>query len=230
MSQLAGRRPYAARMPAGERCTQLLDAALRIAADQGFAAVSMERVARAAGVTRPVVYGLFPDRGALLSALLERETVRAQAALAPVLPPVPKPGDDVDPDVLLVVGIRAYLTAVRESPDTWRLVLFPAEGAPPELQAAVTASRTDSLEQVRRLLNWGIAARRTQASRREPTPGLTTLLAPSPTATVDVELFARMLVGLAEGAARMVLDEPDSWPVERFAVFTEQMLDALAVR
>ena len=225
MSQITGRRPYAARLPAEERRTQLLDAALRIAADQGFAAVTMDRVARAAGVTRPVVYGLFPDRGALLSALLERETARAQAALTTVLPPVPGAGDDIDPDALLVAGIRAYLTAVRESPDTWRLVLFPVEGAPPELQAAVAASRNESLEQISRLLTWGIAARRTQVSRPE-TPVLTSLL----TARVDVELFARMLVGLAEGAARMVLDEPDSWPVERFAVFTQQMLEALAVR
>jgi AcrR family transcriptional regulator len=225
VSQITGRRPYAARMPAEERRTQLLDAALRIAADQGFAVVTMDRVARAAGVTRPVVYGLFPDRGVLLSALLERETARAQAALATVLPAVPGQDEDIDPDALLVAGIRAYLTAVRESPDTWRLVLFPAEGAPPELQAAVAASRTESLEQISRLLTWGIAARRTHDSHPE-TPVLTSLL----TARVDVELFARMLVGLAEGAARMVLDEPEAWPVERFAVFTQQMLEALAVR
>src|ERR1700761_3235285 len=91
--QQPGKRPYAARMPAEERREQLLDAALRTAVDQGFAAVTMDRIARAAGVTRPVVYGLFPDRGALLAALLERETKRARAALAPALPPVPAPGD-----------------------------------------------------------------------------------------------------------------------------------------
>ena len=73
-------------MPAQERREQLLDAALRTAVDQGFAAVTMDRIARAAGVTRPVVYGLFADRGALLAALLERETQRARAALAPALP------------------------------------------------------------------------------------------------------------------------------------------------
>ena len=145
-------------MPAEERREQLLDATLRTAVDQGFAAVTMDRVARAAGVTRPVVYGLFPDRGALLAALLERETRRARAALAPALPPVPAPGDDVDPTELLVAGLGAYLRAASEAPDTWRLVLFPAEGAPPELQAAVTASREEALEQIRRLLAWGIAA------------------------------------------------------------------------
>ncbi len=97
-------------MPAEERREQLLDAALRTAVDQGFGAVTMDRIARAAGVTRPVVYGLFPDRGALLSALLERETKRARAALAPALPAVPEPGADVDPTELLVTGIGRLST------------------------------------------------------------------------------------------------------------------------
>jgi AcrR family transcriptional regulator len=202
-------------MPAEARREQLLDAALRTAVDQGFGAVTMDRIARAAGVTRPVVYGLFPDRGALLSALLERETKRARAALAPALPPVPEPGEDVDPTELLVTGMGAYLRAASEAPDTWRLVLFPAEGAPPELQAVVAASREEALEQIRRLLAWGIAAGGSAVGRASVPP-------------VDVELFARMLVGLAEGAARMVLDEPQVWTVERFTTFTRQMLDALA--
>jgi AcrR family transcriptional regulator len=212
----AGRRPYAARMPAEERRTQLLDAALRIAVDQGFATVTMDRVARAAGVTRPVVYGLFADAGALLAALLSRETTRARAALASVLPPVPGPGEAVDPDELLVDGMRAYLSAVSEAPDTWRLVLFPVEGAPPLLQTSVAAARAEALDQISQLLIWGIG------SSREDTSALGEGL--------DVELFARMLIGLSEGAARLVLEEPGTWSVERFTRFAEQMLAALALR
>jgi AcrR family transcriptional regulator len=199
-------------MPVDERRTQLLEAALRIAVDSGFAAVTMDRVARTAGVTRPVVYGIFPDRDRLLAALLSRETERARAALAPALPPVPNPTDVADPDDLLLEGLRAYLTAVSAAPDTWRLVLFPVEGAPPELQEAVTTAREEALDQIRRLLNWGIAARR----------------AGTDTSNLDVELFARMLVGLAEGAARMVLDQPQVWTVERFTSFMRQMLTELS--
>ena len=114
-----------------------------------------------------------------------------------------------------MTGLGAYLRAASEAPDTWRLVLFPAEGAPPELQAAVATSREEALEQIRRLLAWGIAAGGSAAGRASAPP-------------LDVELFARMLVGLAEGAARMVLDEPEVWTVERFTTFTRQMLDALA--
>jgi AcrR family transcriptional regulator len=203
-------------MPAQERRTQLLDAALRIAVDQGFAAVTMDRVARAVGVTRPVVYGLFADSGVLLAALLSRETSRARAALAQALPPVPGAGDDIDPDELLVAGIRAYLSAISEAPDTWRLVLFPVEGAPPELQTAVASARAEALDQISQLLVWGIAARGAGQSDTAD--------------DVDVELFARMLVGLSEGAARLVLEQPGVWSVERFTRFTKQMLDALAKR
>jgi AcrR family transcriptional regulator len=205
-------------MPTEERRTQLLDEALRIAVDQGFAAVTMDRVARAAGVTRPVVYGLFADSGVLLAALLARETSRARAALAPALPPVPADDDGVDPDALLVDGIRAYLSAVSEAPDTWRLVLFPVEGAPAELQTAVASARAEALDQISQLLIWGIARRGGSAASSPVDDSL------------DVELFARMLVGLSEGAARLVLDEPGVWSVERFTRFTKQMLDALALR
>jgi hypothetical protein len=132
--------------------------------------------------------------------------------LAPALPPVPNPTDVADPDDLLLEGLRAYLTAVSAAPDTWRLVLFPVEGAPPELQEAVTTAREEALDQIRRLLNWGIAARR----------------AGTDTSNLDVELFARMLVGLAEGAARMVLDQPQVWTVERFTSFMRQMLTELS--
>ena len=48
--------------------------------------VSIEAVARAAGITRPIVYRHFGDLGALLDALVERETLRALTQLREFLP------------------------------------------------------------------------------------------------------------------------------------------------
>ncbi len=59
------------RMTAGERREQLLDAAKAIVVADGFHAVSIEAVARAAGITRPIVYGHFRDLGGLLEAYTE---------------------------------------------------------------------------------------------------------------------------------------------------------------
>ena len=72
----------ATRMTGAERREQLLDATKAIVVADGFHAVSIEAVARAAGITRPIVYGHFEDLGGLLEALVERES-RARAAPAP---------------------------------------------------------------------------------------------------------------------------------------------------
>lgn len=202
------RRPYAARKPPEQRRQQLLDTALAIALERGFHAVTVEGVAKAAGVTRPVVYGLFDDRAALLTAVLERSEQRALAQLAPALPAVPGPAADVDPDALLVDGVTAYLTAVRADPDTWRVILLPPEGAPPELSARMHAQHRLVLRSLRELVTWGMQRR-----------GGTAL---------DVDLFARGVLTLAEGAARLVLQDPVRYPVDRFRQFTQDLLAGLA--
>lgn len=201
------RRPYAPRLPAAERREQLLEAAQRIALERGFHAVSVDGVAKACGVTRPVVYGIFEDRTALLAALLDRAERRAMAELAVVFPAVPGPQDDVDPDDLLIRGITAYLDAVARDPDTWRVILVPPEGAPAELVERVNAHRRVLLRALRGLLDWGLARRGGPA--------------------LDADLFARAVFTLAEGAARLLLEDPERWSVEQFTGFTRTALAAL---
>src|SRR2546426_7770892 len=111
------RRRYAPRLPPEERRAQLLDAALSLIAEDGYDGVSMEGVAREAGVTKPVVYDLFPNRGELLRALLQREEERALRELATAIP-FPPPADP-DPDDVLVEGIVAFLSAVGANPTAW---------------------------------------------------------------------------------------------------------------
>src|SRR4051795_10621245 len=115
-----------ARMPAGERREQLLDATKAIVARDGFHAVSIEAVAREAGVSRPIVYGHFDDLPGLLEALTNREAKRAMGQLAAVLP---RDLDAGDPVAELLRGLRSYLEVARDDPGTWRLVLVPPEGA-----------------------------------------------------------------------------------------------------
>jgi len=78
----------ASRMSAPERRRQLLDVTRSIVARDGFHAVSIEAVAREAGITRPVVYGHFTDLPGLLEALVDQE----QTAVAHLVPgAVPSP-------------------------------------------------------------------------------------------------------------------------------------------
>jgi AcrR family transcriptional regulator len=121
------------RMTATERREQLLDAAKALVDAQGFHAVSMEAVARAAGITRPIVYHHFPGGlGDLLVALVERETARALDQLAQMLT-----GRSVD----LLASLEAYLDAVAADPATWRLVLTTPEGTPEVLRGQVQEAR-----------------------------------------------------------------------------------------
>jgi AcrR family transcriptional regulator len=202
------KRPYAPRLPAAERREQLLDAALDIALERGFHAVTIDAVARAVGVTRPVVYGGFTDRSALLEALADRAEARTLEQLAPVFPPLPGTDDDVDPDELLLAGITAYLSAVQADPRTWRIVLLPPEGAPAELAARVDQHRRVLLRQLRALLDWGL-------SRRGGPP-------------LDPDLFARAVFTLAEGAARLLLADPQRWQLDAFTDFTRTLMASLA--
>jgi AcrR family transcriptional regulator len=59
------------RLPAEQRRSQLLDVATELFADRGFHATSMDDIAEAAGVTKPVLYQHFPSKRALYRELLE---------------------------------------------------------------------------------------------------------------------------------------------------------------
>ena len=63
-------------MTAEARREQLLDVTKAIVAERGFHAVSIEGVAREAGISRPIVYGHFDDLPGLLDAL-DRDGVEA---------------------------------------------------------------------------------------------------------------------------------------------------------
>src|SRR3954470_11151632 len=96
------------RLSAEERREQLLDATKAIVSRDGFHAVSIEAVAREAGISRPIVYGHFDDLGGLLEALVEREGARALGQLAAFLPRDLTSGD---PRANLLAGLRGYLAA-----------------------------------------------------------------------------------------------------------------------
>ncbi|WP_125079349.1 TetR/AcrR family transcriptional regulator [Mycobacterium sp. P7213] len=120
------------RMSAQARRTQLLDHARDIVAAEGYAAVTIERVARAAQVTRTVLYQNFGDLAGLMTALLDRESAIAFAGMRSVDGP-----PDEDPDAL-GRGILAYLHA---APTSWRIILSSPAGAPPQVGARTEAGR-----------------------------------------------------------------------------------------
>src|SRR5580700_5790548 len=110
------RRPYAPRMSPEQRREHLIDAALEVILERGYARISIEAIARAAGITRPVVYDHFPNLNRLLRAVIEREERISLEQLGKVVPD--DPGDQA-PAELLTTGVKRFLEAVTARPATW---------------------------------------------------------------------------------------------------------------
>jgi AcrR family transcriptional regulator len=178
-------------MTAEQRREQLLDATKAIVAERGFHAVSIEAVAREAGITRPIVYGHFRDLAGLLEALIDREGDRARSQLEAVLPEELAPGDPVEQ---LLASLRGYLEVVRSDPATWRLVLMPPEGAPEALHDRIASGRAEIIGQLAGAVSSGF---------------------PGGSESPDPELTARMLSAFSDEAARLQLTDPKRYPVER---------------
>lgn len=189
------------RMSAEQRREQLLDTTLALIAREGFTGVSIDAVARSAGITRPIVYQHFHDLPGLLNALLDREHERAMTQLAAVLPAA---SDDRPLLEVASDALRGYLEAVAASPLTWHLVLLPAEGSPASLHERIARDRAEVREQLAAVAAAGL--------RRE---GLDPAL-------VDLELVAHIAQGVSEHAARLVLTEPAAYPVDRIMALAEQ--------
>jgi AcrR family transcriptional regulator len=71
--------------PSGERRQEILSAASDLIAAQGFLPVPVEQIARAAGVSRALIYAYFPGQHDLYAALAERD----MRALADALRRIP---------------------------------------------------------------------------------------------------------------------------------------------
>src|SRR5918995_7044291 len=112
--QATARRKRAAHLGPERRRPLVLDAAYALFIENGFEGTSMDSIAAAAGVSKPVVYDCFASKDELFTAMLDREEERVlretEAALS-------TPGGATDPEGALIRGFEAFLTAVVDSPD-----------------------------------------------------------------------------------------------------------------
>ena len=122
----------ARRLPPEQRRAQLLDAASDLAAGRDLATLSVQDIARHAGVSEGLLYHYFPTKQALLDAAAARAAETMTAALE-------AGGADGDPRALLLSGLGAYLDHVRADPVGWRVLLAARSGEPARIAAAMDA-------------------------------------------------------------------------------------------
>jgi AcrR family transcriptional regulator len=197
-----------ARLSRSERREQLLDVTKRIVGEDGLHAVSIDRVAREAGISRPIVYEHFSDLGGLLGVLLDREGQRALAQVTEVVPSE-APGGAITE--VLLDALAGYLRAVQAEPVTWRLVLMPPEGAPAFLHERITRARAAVVAQLATLVASAFAP---AGGQRSPDP----------------ELTAESMSALADHWARLLLTAPERYDVERILRHARWMLAGFVPR
>lgn len=110
--------PKKIRLPRAERELQILSLALELFISKGYQGTSMEDIAEAAGVSRPIVYNLFGSKDAVYLACLRDARQHldqrlAEAASSPSL---------VNGHARLRAGIDGYFRFVEQNRAAWRLL------------------------------------------------------------------------------------------------------------
>lgn len=111
------------------RREQLLDAALQLAAGGDLTALSVQDIARHAGVSEGLLYHYFPTKDALLEAAIRRAADAMTTNLAAVITGTPADA--------LVAALGAFLDHVARDPTGWRAVLQARTGSLAEIGASV---------------------------------------------------------------------------------------------
>jgi AcrR family transcriptional regulator len=162
----------ARRLPADQRREQLLEVALRLFAVRGFAATTMDDIAAAAGVTKPLLYQHFDSKRALYLELVD-------SVARDMLVAIDKATSEADgPRQKVEAGLAAYFELVVENqnafkllfgsdvPDDWDLsrALRRVEDTVAERVYALIDAGLDS--EHRHLLAYAVVGMATGASRR----------------------------------------------------------------
>ncbi len=141
-------RPSTLRLPAAERRRQLLDVALHAFAERGFHGTSMNDVAEAAGVTKPVLYQHFASKKALYRELVDDLGAGLENAIVVAVAEAAGPRQQVE------AGFRAYFRWATSQGAAFTVLFAERNRVDRELAAAVAkiesmmAGRIASLIQV----------------------------------------------------------------------------------
>jgi AcrR family transcriptional regulator len=187
-------------MTAEDRHEQILDITHAIVDAEGFHAATLNRVAADAGVTRTVVYQQFGDLTGLFIALIDREAARAGAQFAEAIAAAQEPSEE---DGAFGQSFAGVLRAADANPATWRLFLFPPQGAPPELHERLAQAQVVVRQYFTSVL-------------LRVNPGIP-----------DPEYTARILNAAGDELLRLRLSDPDAATHERLLAHVRRLTPAL---
>lgn len=133
-------------MRAPERRAQLLEVARRVFGSSGFHAVSMETVAKEAGVTKPILYDHFPSKKDLYLALIDADLAVLHDEVRKALE------SPLGNRERIRESFQAYFDFVDEHAEGFRLLMQETVGAQREFRERVADVRDQILAEVAGLI------------------------------------------------------------------------------
>lgn len=168
-------------MPGPERREQLLKVARRVFGKGGFHSVSMDAVAKEAGVTKPILYDHFPSKKDLYLSLLESDLAALNTKVQTALESAPGNRERIR------ASFEAYFGFVDEHAEGFRLLMQEAIGADRDLQDRIRGVQEEIHKEV------------TEVIVRESRGTLS---------HADARVVALGLIGMAETVAQKDLGAP----------------------
>lgn len=123
----------------------MLDAAVEVFSRNGFHPASMDEIAEAAGVSKPMIYAYLGSKDDLFGACIRREAERLMEQIAAAVPA------GLTPDQRLYRGLLAFFEFVSEHRDGW-IVLYRQARVQGAFAGQITAVREQIIVVVAALL------------------------------------------------------------------------------
>ncbi|MDX6264946.1 MAG: hypothetical protein QOH84_6634 [Kribbellaceae bacterium] len=112
-----GEVPVKRRRDRAAREREILDAAERIFGERGYQGTSMDDIAAAVGVSKPLVYQYYGSKDGLFLACLSRLRAQLLDAVSDAVLAAP------DPEQAMYAGFVAWFTFLDEHPRTWSVMV-----------------------------------------------------------------------------------------------------------
>lgn len=166
------------RLSRGDRMEQTLGVAHGLFAERGYAEVTMEEIAAAVGVTKPLLYNYFGNKERLYIACMERAGDSLTKTVGEAIAGTASPGD------ALGAGVRAFFAFLDSDRAAWAVLFDETLPVGGEVADRVAAYRGQIVELVSSSLLAQVPEGRRDATR------------------VEIEALSTALLGAAEELAR----------------------------
>ena len=166
------------RLARADRMEQTLNAAHDLFAEHGYAAVKMDEIAAAVGVTKPLLYNYFGNKEQLYITVMERAGDSLTATVAEAV------GDSANPGEALGAGVRAFFSFLDSDRAAWAVLFDETLPRGGEVADRVAEYRRHICELVADSMLAQLPPERRDAAR------------------VEVEALSTALLGAAEALAR----------------------------